>query len=212
MNKWCRMIALVWVLGLAACGGGSGSTGLINSENALIDHVRQTGTCAESKGAAFCATNSANATAPGGQRAEVVGGTPTPLASSTPAPTGGGLSPTPAPSGGGEPTPSSSSVSTPGASPSPMPRTARVIVEGFGPGAACCVAARAKGSDGSWQVGPLVTVDGGTDPHTFFIPFNVAEPSEAVLLCFESVPTELPTEVEELTTTNPTVVFVLPTS
>ena len=49
-------------------GHGSGSTGLITSETAIIDDVRRTGTCGEFDGAPYCATDSPNATAPGGFR------------------------------------------------------------------------------------------------------------------------------------------------
>lgn len=213
MNERHRVIALVSVLGLAvACGGGSGSTGLIDAEGVLIDHVRQTGTCAESKaGTAFCATNSPNATAPGGQRARVVAGTPSPQATPT-AIASVGATPTPVATGGeSSPTPTGapSAAPTPTASPSPEPRTVQVVVEGFGPDAACAVAARAAGSDGAWRTGPLATVDEGTDPITFTIPPDVAEPSELVLLCFAPA-RALPAEIATLTETDPTVVFVLP--
>lgn len=123
-----RRTLLLGCLGLllAGCGGGSGSTGLITSEGALIDDVRNTGTCGEFDGAPYCATDSPQATAPGGQSASVVSGTPlptdTPTVNPTPAFTataagatataGGGVSPTPVGTPG-------SGSSTPGNFPTP---------------------------------------------------------------------------------------------
>ena len=138
---WLGVFALV-----AACGGGSGSGGgstdLIELESTTIDHVRLTGSCAEVGSTPFCATNSSDATAPGGQSASVV------FATTTPTPSG---APTPMPvSGGGEAT--ASSVTTP--APTPVP-TVQVLLLGFGPHAACAAAARPIGSDGAWRTGPL---------------------------------------------------------
>jgi hypothetical protein len=205
-----RMLALGWAMVLlAACGGGSGSTGLITSEGALLDQVRRDGTCAELDGAAFCATDSPHAIAPGGQRASVLVVTPTPLASPTAPPlasptaqaTNGGASPTPAPAITATP------LSGPTASPSPSGgQTVSVVVDGFGPDAACAVAARTAGQDGGWRTGPLVEADGIVFP----LPAGVAEPSEIVLLCFAPAPLALKPEIERLADATPTVVFVLP--
>jgi hypothetical protein len=112
-----RRTLLLWCLGLwlAACGGGSGSTGLITSEGALIDDVRRTGTCDEFDGAPYCATDSPQATAPGGQSASVVssGGPPTPVRTATSA-----ASPTP---GGGATATAANATATAGGAPSPTP-------------------------------------------------------------------------------------------
>ena len=113
-----RRTLVLWCLGLtlAACGGGSGSTGLVTSEGALIDDVRRTGTCGEFDGAPYCATDSPNATAPGGQSASVVGG-PTPARTATSA-----ASPTSVPTAGGPTaTPQSGPTATPISAPSPTP-------------------------------------------------------------------------------------------
>ena len=83
MTEWRRTIVrMIWVGALlAGCGGGSGSTGLITSETALIDDVRREGNCGEFDGAPYCATDSTDATAPGGQSASIVAiGSPTPVA------------------------------------------------------------------------------------------------------------------------------------
>jgi hypothetical protein len=198
MSKPWPLTALVGMLALAAaCGGGSGSTGLIDSEGAAIDRARQNGTCVESNGAAFCATNSPNATAPGGQRASVVLPSPTPVASATPAASGVHASPTAAPTA--EPT----------VSPAPPPRMVQVVVEGFGPDAACAVAARAAGSDDPWRTGPLTALADSPEPTTFTLPSAVEEPSEVVLLCFAPAPSVLAAELAVLAESDPTVVFVL---
>jgi hypothetical protein len=67
-------------------GGGSGSTGLVTSESAVIDDVRREGTCGEFDGAPYCATDSPNAVAPGGQSLSLVAVTPTPVLTPTPTP------------------------------------------------------------------------------------------------------------------------------
>jgi hypothetical protein len=105
---------------LAACGGGSGSTGLITSEGVLIDDVRRTGTCGEFDGAPYCATDSPAATAPGGQSASVVSaGGPTPVR--TPTPAVGPTSVATATAGGATATASRGASATPGSAPSPTP-------------------------------------------------------------------------------------------
>jgi len=45
MREWRTILLGALCATLAACGGGSGSTGLITSEGAVIDDVRSTGTC-----------------------------------------------------------------------------------------------------------------------------------------------------------------------
>lgn len=87
-RRW-MVAGCLGVLGLlgmfgAGCGGGSGSTGLVTSEAEVIDHVRETGTCDEFEGAPYCASDSPNATAPGGQSVRLVGPTPTAVRTPTP--------------------------------------------------------------------------------------------------------------------------------
>ncbi len=201
------------VMLLAGCGGGSGSTGLITSEGALIDDVRDTGTCSDFDGAPYCATDSPDAVAPGGQSAVVepsaAAPTPTPIATAastaTPA---GGSTPTPVPS-----LAAPTATAIPSASPTPSagdPRTVTVAVQGFEAGAACAVAVRPAGSDDAWRTGALTTVDPAGARVTFPVPSGVAEPVETTLVCFADPPTELPATLTTLAAAEPTVVFVLP--
>jgi hypothetical protein len=243
MRELCRGM-LLGCLGLmvAGCGGGSGSTGLITSETAVIDDVRRTGTCGEFDGAPYCATDSANATAPGGQSASVVssGGPPTPAASPTPGPsaTAAGATATPLPSsaptiggsatpGGATATPVVGRTSTPAGVPTATPTPASlpsatatpafassvtIAVTGFEAGAACATAARAAGSEDPWRTATLVAVDGSGAAVTYPLPTGVAAPFDLTLLCFADPPSVLPPVLMTLTDANPTVVFVLPSS
>ncbi len=99
---------------LAACGGGSGSTGLVTSEDAILDQVRESGTCDQFRGASYCATDSPDAVAPGGERVSVVTPVPTAAATATSVPS---IAPTPVPTATSEPsatpTPEGESTSTP---------------------------------------------------------------------------------------------------
>jgi hypothetical protein len=223
---------------LAACGGGSGSTGLVTSEDAVIDQVRETGTCHEFDGAPYCATDSPNATAPGGQRVSVVTPAPTALPTSVPTPaptaTSGSIgsatpqaAPTPTPGGAPEPTdtaaaPSPARTATPAPVPTataiePVPtttpstaRTVTLVVDGFEPGAACATAARPAGSADVWRTAALVPVDVAGAPTTFPIAADVAAPLDLTLLCFADPPAALPSTLATLAAADPTVVFVLP--
>ena len=213
-----RTMLLLWCLGLtlAACGGGSGSTGLITSEDTVIDDVRQTGTCGEFDGAPYCATDSPNATAPGGQTASVVTpGGATPVRTPSPVPTFAG-SPTPAPSasaGGATATPPSVPTATagaPSATPTPGAAAVTIAVRGFRNGSVCATGARTLGTDEAWRTGTLVAVDPAGAAVTYPLPDGVAPPLELALLCFDPPPAALPSELTTLADANPTVVFVLP--
>jgi hypothetical protein len=223
---------------LASCGGGSGSTGLITSEDAVIDDVRQTGTCEELDGVTYCATDSPDATAPGGQSVSVDsngGNGPTPVRTPTPTPRAadGTASPTPAagststPAGGGQSTPTPARTVNPvptrtanptrTASPAPTATpgstpTVSAVVDGFAPGAACAVAARPAGSTEVWKTADLVTVETDGTTTTFPVPPGIASPLDSALLCFDDPPATLPAELTTLADAAPTVVFVLPES
>lgn len=269
MTEWRR--AIVWLacmaVLLAGCGGGSGSTGLISSEAEVIDEVRRDGTCGEFDGAPYCATDSTDATAPGGQSASIVTvapptpvRTPTPSAQPSASPAGPtetptfdvaptstpmGAVPTPTASpgaggatptdGGGNPTPQRThtpmrtatvlNTGTPGArtatpaagaTSTPTPQSTAggatvvvAVIDGFDPGAACSVAARPAASGDSWRTGALVALGPPGQPVAFPIP-NVPSPRDLALICFETPPAALPSELGTLSDANPTVVFVLP--
>lgn len=68
MREWLRRVALGTAAALWACGG-SGSTGLISPESSLLAEVRTSGTCIESEGISYCATDSARAVSSDGQSA-----------------------------------------------------------------------------------------------------------------------------------------------
>lgn len=201
---------------LAACGGGSGSTGLVTSESSVIDDVRRDGTCDSFDGAPYCATDSPDATAPGGQRVSVLTPVPTPVRTGTPGsiPTGTpGLAPTPTPSGGSAPTRTAAVTASPAPTATPAAaRSVTLLVEGFEAGAACATAARSAESDGPWKTATLVPVDSSGAAVTFPLPIGIPAPSDVALLCFEDPPAVLPAELATLTDADPTVVFVLPSS
>jgi len=209
MRTRSRLTAWLGVLAFAAAcggGGGSGSTGLVELESTTIDHVRETGSCAETGGTAFCATNSSDATAPGGQSASVVSAIATPSGAPTPTPVSTGGEATASPVSTSVPSPSDRPFPTP--SPTPVP-TIQVLVEGFGPDAACALAGRSLGSDDPWRTAPLAEIERGT-PTTFTLPSPVPEPPDLVLLCFAPAPASLAAEIPVLSEVDPAVVFALP--
>lgn len=224
-----RAIGVAWLaVLLAGCGGGgSGSTGLVTSEVDVIDDVRAGGTCEELDGTPYCATDSPNAVAPGGESVSVVGtAVPTPVRTAAAPTASAALSPTPEPGdtptgGTGGPTPTP--IQTDGAqptgvrTPSPRPTTSpgdqssvRLQVDGFDDGAACATAARAAESEDPWTTAALVPLDPGDSVTVFPLPTSVQSPRDAALLCFDDPPAELAPELETLTDAAPTVVFVLP--
>jgi hypothetical protein len=168
-RRWILAGCLGVVL-FGGCGGGSGSTGLVTSEGEVIDHVRETGSCDEFEGAPYCATDSPDATAPGGQSVTIVGPTPTavttptprvPTPTETPQPTGEptGVAPSSTPAGGATPTPGAATpirtkTATPVRTVTPTPlRTASKVPTPAGSatptGAATVTAAVAGFADGS---------------------------------------------------------------
>lgn len=220
-KRGCRTIGAAWlVIVLAGCGGGgSGSTGLITSEVEVIDDVRSGGTCEEFDGTPYCATDSPNAVAPGGESVSVVGtAVPTPVrtASPVPAPTstlepsgtptsGVGATSTPRRTSDGQGT-----TTPPRPSPTPGDPSVRLRVEGFGDGAACATAARAAVTEDPWTTAALVPLDPEESVAVFPLPTSVKAPRDAALLCFEDPPAELAPQLETLADAAPTVVFVLP--
>jgi hypothetical protein len=206
---------------VAACGG-SGSTGLIAPENALLAEVRRDGTCVSAEDSVtYCATDSPDAIGPGGASAdgplEDGGG----IATATP----GAAAPTPSPAGSAAPTatapdasPSPPPVATPTAQPTPCPPGSgscpgagdlQFVVRGFPEGAACALAARPAGSTGAWSTGPFVPAGGTEVTITPPLPADVTSGLvEVALLCFETPPPELPSHLETLAEAGPDVVFV----
>lgn len=238
-KRGCRAIGAAWLaVLLAGCGGGggSGSTGLVTSEVDVIDDVRSGGTCEEFDATPYCATDSPNAVAPGGQSVSVIGtAVPTPVRTASPAPVATAtvaLSPTPGPDGtptaGGAPTSTPAKTSglgtrtPPPATPRPSPSpgdstTVRLQVDGFAEGAACATAARPVASDDDaedvespWTTADLVPLDPPDAVIVFPLPTSVKAPRDTALLCFDDPPAELASELETLTDAAPTVVFVLP--
>jgi hypothetical protein len=221
---------------LAGCGGGSGSTGLATSEDAVIDQVRRDGTCDEFDGTPYCATDSPDATPPGGQSVSIVTAVPTaaPTSAPTPATTGTPAAngsatpqaaPTSTPSSGGGPTPAPPSATMPEPTATPAEPTATLplptatppdqgmvtaVVDGFDAGAACATAARPAASDEEWRTATLVPVAGAGAPTTFPLPTGVPAPLDLALLCFTDPPATLPPTLVTLADAAPTVVFVLP--
>jgi hypothetical protein len=207
MNEGRAIVSSIVLCGLlAACGGGSGSTGLITPEQALINDVQATGTCGTFDGAPYCATDSPDAVAPGGQRANVLTPVPTPQVSATP----GGAVPTSTPAAGGATPTAPGDLPTPSATATPITRTVTVAVEGFEAGAACATGARPAESDETWRTGTLIAVDDSGTPVVFPLPAGITEPFELALLCFDDPPAALASELDTLADAEPTVVFVLP--
>ena len=225
MRTTLRTITATMLLALAAGCGGSGSTGLVEPE--ILDEVRRDGTCVTShESVTYCATDSPDAVAPGGASAEGPldnnGANPTPARTATPGP--GGVTPSPAPSaqptaagpsgtptpGGAGPTPT---AFVPTAAPTSTPTPAvtpslQFVVRGLPEGAACALAARADGSDAPWLIGALVPAGGAEE--TVDAPLPGGAPSgalEVALLCYETRPDALPTDVADLADASPDVVF-----
>jgi hypothetical protein len=175
MREWLRHIALA--AALCACGG-SGSTGLILPESALLAEVRRDGTCIESEGISYCATDSEQAVSPDGQSAL--------------APAEMGSGPSPCPTGGDD---------------CPGRDELGFTVQGFAPGAACATAAQSSEGD-AWSIGALVPVGVEATQVPVPASTDSGASSELVLLCFDVAPAELPGSVATLSETNPDVVFV----
>jgi hypothetical protein len=211
---------------LVGCGG-SGSTGLISPENALLEDVRREDSCVTiEEGLTYCATSAPEAVAPNGASAlgpfpSGDGGaptaTPTPsgpqatpldMATSTPAAGAPTLSPTPAPGETvprPEPTPCVPAVS--GACPDGIFLAFDVF--GFPAGAACALAARAPDDQAPWATAALVPA-GGVQT-SLVLPLPEVEDAaivEIALLCYETAPVDLPDEVVTLAEAGPDVVFV----
>src|SRR5690242_4977734 len=108
MSMGTRALAALLAAGLAACGG-SGSTGLVSPEGALLQQARNEGTCVTStEMVTYCATDSPQAVSPDGASAS--GPLPRPVATTT----AGGPAPTPTFAGSASPTAATSA--TPGIS------------------------------------------------------------------------------------------------
>ncbi|MCC6847098.1 MAG: hypothetical protein IT294_01255 [Deltaproteobacteria bacterium] len=226
MRTWQRILVTCLTAGVVACGGGSGSTGLVTSESVVVDDVRTNGTCDEFDGVTYCGSDSPAATAPGGERASVVTVAPTPTPARTPirtatpvaAPTAtSGSNGSPTPTDGGAHASSTPAPPTPArtASPAVAPTPAdgasvTVVLDGFEAGAACAAAARPLGSDTPWRTARLVPVATGGGPTIFPLPASVPPPLDLALLCWDVPPATVPAEVDTLAAAQPTVVFVLP--
>ena len=204
------MVALLAAL-LAACGG-SGSTGLISPENAVLGEVRRDGTCVTSGAmVTYCATGSPDAVSPAGASASgpapvvpaptpTSGGVPT----SSPRPTSAGASPTAAASAG--PTPQPTPCRGSGCAESVE---LQFVVHGLPAGAACALAARIARSDSAWSTGELVAAGGATRTITPALPADVGPGAvEVALLCFDARPQALPRSIAMLADADPDVVFV----
>jgi hypothetical protein len=184
-GRWRVAITLLTPLALPlaviACGG-SGSTGLIVPESALLDEVRREGTCVAAAEVTYCATDSSEAVSSGGQSARA----PVGDMAGAPTPCGPGEDGCPLDPGG-------------------------FLVSGFDEGAGCASAARPAGSTEAWSIGPLVPVGGATTQVPVFYPEGLSPAAaEIALLCFEEAPAALPDRVESLADAAPDVVFVPP--
>ena len=163
---------------IAACGG-SGSTGLITAESALLEQVRDRASCVAVDDTSYCATDSANAIAPGGQTAD-----------------GGQIVPGPACSPGDPPSCDDRA-------------TASFDLTGFSSGAACAVAARPRGSADAWTSGTLTPIGDSAKSIAFPLPAGMsADATEVVLLCFIEAPSSLPEQARLLRDFQADVVFV----
>jgi hypothetical protein len=176
-------IALAVALGgaLAGCGG-SGSTGLISPESALLQEVRRSGTCLTSEGVTYCATDSTEAVAPDGQSA--LGPNDFSGAPANPCPVGDDTC---------------------------ARDDTGFLVSGFDEDAACASAARRAGSEDAWAIGPLQPVGGARTQVGVFLPARLSTAAvESALLCFASPPAELPAELTTLAEASPDIIFVAP--
>jgi len=201
--------SMVAVLALVAACGGSGSTGLISPENAVLDEVRRDGTCVTSDAmVTYCATD---AVSPTGASASG------PLAGPAPTATPNAAGPTPSP--GSVPTPAASPTAAatfgPTAQPTPCGAACpggtvlEFVVHGLPEGAACALAARPAGSDGGWSTGNLAAAGGATMTIAPALPSDVGSGDvEIALLCFDERPDALPASITTLSETDPDVVFV----
>ena len=175
-----RALALTFGLALGACGGGSGSTGLIVPESAVLAEVRREGTCTDSNGVTYCATNSSTAVSPGGQSANApvdMAGVPIPC--------------------------------TPGEVPC-SGDSLGFVVRGFGEGAACASAVRPSGGGSWSTGPLVPVGEEPTQVEVFYPAEVSPSDAETALLCFESAPTAIPAQVATLAEARPDVVFVAP--
>jgi hypothetical protein len=206
-------MAVVLAALMAACGGGSGSTGLVSSEGAVLHEVRRDGTCVTTDAmVTYCATDSPQAVSPGGASASGpahsnVVPTATSAASPTPtvAATGAEATPTTAP--GSTPSPQTTPCRR-GDLPCPAPLVVQFTVRGLPAGAACALSARAANSADPWSTGSLAPSGGALTEVDLPVPDDVGPGFvEIALLCFEDPPTSLPDQLETLAAGEPDVVF-----
>lgn len=217
----CAWVAAVLFALLAACGG-SGSTGLVSPEGALLREVRRDGTCVTSEEMViYCATGSPDAVSPDGVSAAGPFDAGAPPPTSTP---GGGAAPTPTaqttgtsgtPSAQVTASPAAEASATPSVQATPCPAGAcpasvelRFVVRGLPDGAACALAARAAGTTTAWSTGALVAAGGATTTIEASLPGDVGPGLvEIALLCFEEAPISLPPALATLAAAHPDVVF-----
>jgi hypothetical protein len=216
----CVWVAAVLVALLAACGG-SGSTGLVSPEGALLREVRRDGTCVTAEEmVTYCATDSPDAVSPDGASAsgpfDAGASAPTSTpggAAATPSAQPTGTSGTPSVHATASPAPEASATPSVQATPCqagacPAPVELRFVVRGLPDGAACALAARAAGTTSAWSTGPLVAAGGATTTIEPALPGDVGPGLvEIALLCFEEAPVSLPSALETLAAAGPDIVF-----
>jgi hypothetical protein len=236
-----RYLWLMWFLlgsALAACAGGSGSSGFDafpSSENAAIEQALDEQRCVEFEGLTICPADGTPTAEPAASPTRAPTGTPT-VEAHTPPPSG---TPLPTPTRGAAPT--FTATATPTTEPSRQPQVDTAVdrggsipcvpadasggcvfvvpfaPDGFPPGAVFRVAVRTLAPPSVWMIGPDQDSNGSPSTPVFDAPVAVEvptrEPSAGIrvqiaVLAFLEAPADLPSEVTTLAESGADFAFV----
>jgi hypothetical protein len=229
---------VTWVLGLfafvlAACAGGSGSSGFDSfpsAENAAIDTALEEQRCVVFEGLNICPAGATPMNLPEPSPTPTATGTPVPVLD-TPKPSGTVAAtptatptrPPPTPTGSGQPRVETAVDGGEALPCVPVDATSTCLFvlpfvpEGFPAGTTFRVAVRTLQPQSAWVIGPSPTVSGPVDAPLFDAPIAVDAatrdplgrvPAQLAVLAFTQPPAELPAQVQTLVESGADFAFV----